>query len=126
MTAVAAWRDQVTARLRGELGEVVRVADDPRAVNPPCVLVGFPSTVAVAGPCTYAVTMPVYVVAPPPGHGANTGWLLAQVVVVLRVLRGDGAGAAVATFLDVGDGAAPAPAYQIDLATQVPDLEVNP
>lgn len=116
-TALTAWRDEVIARLELELAPV-RVSGDVRALNPPCVLVGVPTDVALgASPCTLEVRLPVYLVAPPPGQAANAAWLVDHLEATMRAVD---ARTARASDLVVGDGQAPLPAYHLELAATIP------
>jgi hypothetical protein len=115
MTVLTDYRKAVVADVE-RVG--LRVSLDPRALNPPCVLVGVPGLVTLGpGPCAVSITMPVYLVAPPPGSGANITYLTEHLLTLMDAI---GAREARAVELSVGDGQVPAPAYQCDLVTALP------
>lgn len=70
---LAAARADVIAKITAE---GVQVVDDPRNIVPPCVLVGMPRRLTRQGACLVNATLPVTVIAPPPGNLDAATWLL--------------------------------------------------
>ena len=75
MIDVNALRDELAATVAAALGEGVRVVTDPRAVNPPVVLVGVPVT-TVADVRTATLLFPVHLITPGPGNDDAVRWQL--------------------------------------------------
>ena len=71
MTALATLRAAMVATL-SDAG--IRATDDPRNVNPPCVLIGLAEGARITA-CAYTGTIPVTVVAPGAGNADAAGWL---------------------------------------------------
>lgn len=87
-----------------------------RGQAPPFVLVGGPT-----GPATppralglWPCTIPVTVIALPPGDTANSAWMLEQVTTILRTLGWSG-------FTPTQWGDEQLPAYQLTYARSVPN-----
>lgn len=66
--------DDFVAKLAAELNPI-RVTDDPRNVNPPCVFVGAPTNLE-RGPCGLSGLVPVIVIAAGPANLDARRWLL--------------------------------------------------
>jgi hypothetical protein len=90
----------------------VPVVTDPRDVTPPCIVVGLPRVIARLTGCVYDITVPVNIVAGPPGNGDAVAWMLEQVPGVLDALGAEAA--APGTFNVAGDEL---PAYLITIDT---------
>lgn len=83
--------------LRDELAKALeeipglRVTTDPRQVNPPCCLIGLPTVERIAnlgvGRWTVDVTIPVVLIAKPPGDQPAISWLLRFILPVMRKLN---------------------------------------
>jgi hypothetical protein len=103
--------------LAGKLAAAgVTVSIDPRAV-PPYVLVDVPTITAGQGRGGWSATIPIRVVAAPPGTAAALEWLLDQTELVLRTLL---------TARDAVPGTVDAagkdcPAYTITVPVQIPN-----
>jgi len=76
--------DDLVAKLTAEL-DPIRVTDDPRNVNPPCVFVGAPSDLEPAA-CGLAGTVPILVIAAGPSNKDARVWLLDVVERVAPIL----------------------------------------
>lgn len=88
----------------------LRVSVDPREVNPPCVLIGTPTSITRVGGCALEEVVPVFAVAPPPGNADAVDWLLDTVETLFGVLTD--ATDAVPTVITVG--VLEAPAYELE------------
>lgn len=84
--SLAAARAGIVAQVEA-LG--LRVTDDARTVNPPCVLVELPENVTRLTGCAYRASLPVVILAPPPGDAAAVDWLLDTLEQLLDVLNVD-------------------------------------
>lgn len=93
----------------------LRVVLDPRAVQPPCVVVGMPSplTARALDWCNVTTTIPVTLVAVPPASGAALEWLLDNVVPVMVAV---GSLTAQEGTYPFGDGELPAYVAAVDVA----------
>lgn len=87
---------------------VARVTLDPRNLNPPCVLVGVPSTVGHTTVCARAGQLPVFIVAPPPGNADAVAVMLDTADLCEGALDVE---SEQATSVAIGD--VEAPAYQL-------------
>lgn len=75
------------ARIRGvlERAAVTGIIDDPRNVNPPCVLIGLPAAIPADDHLAMVAT-PVYVIAPGPGNADAVAELLSSLNAVTTAL----------------------------------------
>jgi hypothetical protein len=81
--------DQVRAELAGKLtaADVAAVTVDPRAPIP-CVLVDVPTVDVSAGVGGWRVTVPVRIIAAPPGGTEALTWMLDQLEAVMVLWPG--------------------------------------
>jgi hypothetical protein len=68
-------RDALAAQVATALGEGYHVTTDPRAIDPPTVLVGVPSW-TISDARTVTIIFPVSAIAPAPGNDEATRWML--------------------------------------------------
>lgn len=79
--------DDARAELAGKLAAAgVPASTDPRAV-PPYVLVDVPTITGGQGRAGWSATIPVRIVAAPPGTASALSWMLDQLETVLRTVR---------------------------------------
>ena len=64
----------------------LRAVDDPRNVQPPCVLVDPPSVIANQSQTLVQLQFPISVIAPPPGNRDAMMWMLDAVDDVIGAL----------------------------------------
>lgn len=74
--------DALMAEVAAALGEGTTVTDDPRGINPPCVLVGVPSG-DLGAARTAQVLIPVHVIATAPGNADAKRWMLDRVSLIV-------------------------------------------
>lgn len=79
-------RSELVTALEGVAG--LKVTADPQQVNPPCCLVGVPEIERIAtlrgDEWMVDVTIPVTLIAPPPASSGSIGWLLSNLLPVMR------------------------------------------
>lgn len=65
------------------------VTDDPRDLQPPCVIVGLPGAITATGACLYEAELTVTAVAPGPGNADAVTWLLDTTEQLMALLNAD-------------------------------------
>ena len=68
-----------------------RVVDDPRNLNPPCVLIVPVEGITRVTYCAFRADVEVYVLAAPPGNADAMDWALDTTEALLDLCSGDGA-----------------------------------
>jgi len=82
-------RADLAAKIAAELGDV-RVVVDARDVNPPCVLIGAPAGLDKRTVCNVYGTVPVMLIAPPPGNADALDWCLDTLDALVATLTVNG------------------------------------
>ena len=92
--SLAQAREDIIAKLEAD---GYQVADDPRNVTPPCLLVCFPRTITSVGACLYEGELPVTVIGTAPANLDAAAWLLDTTETLLTLLNATGATASTTT-----------------------------